>query len=172
MLRVDLRAVDEAPVEIAGTVAVNDPVFEGVELDLRDPVNVAGRISSAGAGRYFWRGRIIARVAGECRRCLASVVTTIDAPIDVLFVEDTESEDPAVYLIPERAQSIDVREAVREELVLAVAPYVLCRDNCAGLCPQCGKELNTGACDCTPPVDPRWGALEALRGALPENEES
>ena len=43
---------------------------------------------------------------------------------------------------------------------------VLCRDECRGLCPQCGQNLNTASCDCAPPADPRWDALAVLRDGL------
>jgi uncharacterized protein len=51
----------------------------------------------------------------------------------------------------------------------ALPMSVLCRDDCAGLCPRCGADLNEGSCDCTDDeMDPRWAALEALRMKLDE----
>ncbi|MGB1779712.1 MAG: DUF177 domain-containing protein, partial [Longimicrobiales bacterium] len=55
-------------------------------------------------------------------------------------------------------------KAVREEMILAVNPYVVCEPECRGLCPKCGANLNEGACDCTDDeVDPRWAALRDLK---------
>ena len=59
---------------------------------------------------------------------------------------------------------------MREELILAVPDYVLCRENCAGLCPHCGKDLNEGPHQCQDaPADSRWGPLGALKKKLSEN---
>jgi uncharacterized protein len=56
---------------------------------------------------------------------------------------------------------------VREELGLAVPKFLECRDDCRGLCPNCGKDLNAGPCGCAAPaVDPRWRALADLKGKI------
>jgi DUF177 domain-containing protein len=172
MLRIDLRAVDERPVDVAGTIAADDPIFAETGLSLLAPVEITGRIVRAGPGRVYWRGRIRTAVGGECRRCLAPVRAEVDNEVDLLFVEGADAEDPSEYAMPEGAQSLDLREPVREELVLVAPAWVLCREDCAGLCPQCGRDLNSGACECRPTADPRWAALEGLKDTLPGSEES
>jgi uncharacterized protein len=47
--------------------------------------------------------------------------------------------------------------------VLAVPFAPLCREDCKGLCPQCGIDRNTGTCSCEPPIDPRLAALKGLK---------
>jgi uncharacterized protein len=89
----------------------------------------------------------------------------VDAPVNILFTEDEQADDPAVYVIPPRSRTLDLSGAVREELILAVPDYLLCREDCAGLCPHCGKDLNEGPHECAGrSTDPRWAALEALKG--------
>lgn len=163
MLRVELRALDDGPIDVAGALPADDPVFDEAEVRLAAPVRVEGRLSAAGPGQYYWRGRIgtIARL--ECRRCLTEVSRRVEVPVDVLFTESEDADDAGVYVISERTQVIDLREMVREEVLLAVPAYVVCREDCRGLCAQCGKELNLGPCDCAPAVDPRWAALDALK---------
>ena len=75
------------------------------------------------------------------------------------------ANDPIdVYLIDDRATELDLRPALREQWLLNVPGYALCRDDCQGLCPTCGAELNLGPCDCTPTsADPRWEGLRKLR---------
>ena len=59
---------------------------------------------------------------------------------------------------------LDLRPALREQWLLNVPGYALCRDDCKGLCPTCGAELNVGPCDCaSTSADPRWDALRKLR---------
>lgn len=172
MLRIDLRSLTEGPAEVSATLPADDPAFDSLECQLASPVSVAGRIAAAGPGRYYWKGTIRTSVAGTCRRCLTDVVAAVDAELDIMLAEEQDSDDPSVYEIPEFAELVDLTDIVREELVLAVPPFLECRDDCRGLCPQCGKDLNTGECGCEPAPDPRWAGLQALRDALPDNEES
>jgi uncharacterized protein len=169
MVRIDLRAVHEGPVEIALCVEPTEPVVEQLECTLRDRIHLSGRIMDAGPGQYYWQGRIRTSVGAECRRCLATVDVGIDAPLSVLFTEAPNPEDPAAYGIQPGTTDLDLSDAVREELTLAVPEYVLCRQECRGLCPRCGTDLNTGNCTCQPEADSRWAALGELETAQPEH---
>jgi uncharacterized protein len=164
MLHVDLRELARGPVDTAGVLAGDDPLFEGLEVALAEPVRVAGTLRIAGEGRYYWHGSLATQVAGQCRRCLAAVPVAVRVRIEALFSQDRDAlEDPDTYPLARDATAIDLRPAVREELLLAVPQWVLCRDDCRGLCPRCGKDLNAGPCGCAPAPDPRWRALDALR---------
>jgi uncharacterized protein len=150
MLRVDLRELRHGPVETTGQLAADDAAFEGLELELLEPVRVEGRLQATGDSEYFWRGRLHGRVRLECRRCLTELDRPVDAEVDVLFSADPETSDtPDVYPLPTTATQIDLAPVIREELALAVPAYALCRDECAGLCPRCGADLNAGPCGCT-----------------------
>ena len=60
-------------------------------------------------------------------------------------------------------RGLDLREAIRQNLLLALPMKALCRENCAGLCSQCGKDLNEGSCDCVFEVeDDRFKSLRQL----------
>lgn len=158
MLRVDIRDLDRGPVETDARLPAADPLFEGLGLTLVEPVDVTGRLQATAEGEYLWRGHIRTTVAAECRRCLTPVRRPVDAGADVLFSSDPDAaDDPSVYPLAETAAVVDVGEAVREELALAADPYVLCREDCAGLCPRCGADLNAGACHCAAPAEPVRG---------------
>jgi len=61
-------------------------------------------------------------------------------------------------------KEIDLAPAVREQILLYIPPPPLCREDCLGLCPKCGKDLNDGACSCDRTViDPRWAALKGIQ---------
>ena len=167
MLRVDLRELARGPVETRDELPLTDPLFEGLDFTLAEPVQVEGRLQDAGEGRFYWRGTLTTRAAGACRRCLEPVITPIRADVRALFAQDPDAlEDPDSYPLAPDATEIDLAAAVREELILAVPQYVLCREDCRGLCPRCGKDLNAGPCGCAPATDPRWGALAALKDKL------
>ena len=165
MLEVDLRNVARGPVETRGVLAADDPVLQGTEAVLARPIEVTGRLQAAGEGRFYWHGRLQTTVAAECRRCLASVSVPLAVQIGALFSQEPgAADDPDTYAVAHDAVAIDVRGAVREELILALPRYVLCREECRGLCPRCGKDLNAGPCGCTDtPADARWSALAALK---------
>jgi len=71
-------------------------------------------------------------------------------------------EETGVFSIDEH-HILDLTEAVRQYTVLAIPMKPLCRKDCAGLCPSCGRNLNQGSCDCpTQSIDPRWSELQKL----------
>ena len=140
-----------------GELPPDDPTFAGLELDLAGPVQVKGQLQVTGDGEYLWRGQIHALLRGECRRCLTDVLDEVDVEVDAaMFTTDPEAaDDPDFYPLPERASAVDVGAVVREELALAKpGRLLLCRDECAGLCPKCGADLNAGPCACRAPAEP------------------
>ena len=169
MLRIDLRALERGPVDTAGALAPDDPLFEGLDFTLGEPVRVRGEVVAAGPDQYYWRGELTTRVHGECRRCLAPVDVDVTAPLDVLFTGDAQADDPSAWVIELQATELDLRPTIREELILSAPAYLLCREDCRGLCPGCGQDLNRGSCTCPSSGDPRWAALEALRDRLPDD---
>ena len=168
MLRVDLRELAQGrAVPTQGELKQDDPALEGVDIALRDPVAVTGRLQSIGEGRFYWQGTARTVAQGECRRCLAAVATPLRLEIGALFTQDPDAlDDPDSYPVAPEATEIDVTAAVREELMLAAPRYVLCRDDCKGICPQCGKDLNAGPCGCAPASEARWQPLKALKDKL------
>ena len=167
MLQVDLRELAHGPIDTPGELAQADPLFEGLDLALDGPVRVTGRLQSTGEGRYFWHGGLRTVVAAHCRRCLRPVTVPVEADVGALFSRDADAlEDPDAYALAPEARVIDLRPAIREELILAAPRYVVCRDDCRGLCPRCGQDLNVGPCGCAPEPDPRWSALASLRDKL------
>ena len=157
MLRVDIRDLQRGPVRTDGHLEPDDHVFEGLGLGLAGPVAVSGQLQATGAGEYLWRGHVHGVVRGECRRCLSEVLDEVDIDVDaaVFSTDPDAADDPDFYPLSERANSVDVTEVVREELALAAqTDLLLCREDCAGLCPKCGADLNAGPCACHTPAEP------------------
>ncbi len=164
MLRIDLGALRRGPIDMSQAVPTDDPCFLDVGLELDEPVELSGRLMEAGSGRFYWHGTLRAVVRSACRRCLELVAVHVDQQIEVLFAEWEDSNDPSAYLIPPGSGELDPGEALREELILAVPGYVLCDQNCRGLCPVCGANFNESLCNCgSDESDPRWAALEVLK---------
>jgi uncharacterized protein len=162
MLSVDLRSVEGQAVQVDGAIAPEDAVWTDVVTRPSSPVTVHGRLSAAGDGRYYFTGTFEGAAVGECTRCLTEVLVRADDSLQCLFVESDEeglADDPDVFLLDRKSRSIDLRPAVREGWILAVPSFVLCRDDCKGLCPMCGVDRNTTTCACDADGDARWDAL-------------
>jgi uncharacterized protein len=163
MLSVDLRSLDGQAAAVDGAIPAADAIWSDVEIRPSSPVTVHGRLSKAGDGRYYFTAEFEGAAVGECTRCLTEVPVRAGDSIQCLFVDSDEDgldDDPDVFLLDAKSRSIDVRPAVREGWILAVPSFVLCREDCKGLCPTCGADRNTTACACDPPGDPRWAALK------------
>jgi uncharacterized protein len=86
----------------------------------------------------------------------------VDAGKEELSVTGAEAEI-GYY----QGEGLLLEDALREQVLLALPLKVICREDCKGLCPHCGANLNDGQCSCAdPPEDPRWTALKDLRSKL------
>jgi uncharacterized metal-binding protein YceD (DUF177 family) len=85
-----------------------------------------------------------------------------------------EENGEEVKNVPPDVDRVDVTEELRQTLLLALPIKPLCEDDCRGLCPRCGINLNTGSCDCRQKtIDPRWSGLrEALKTTQGEDRGS
>ncbi len=163
MLRVSLSDLRGGAVDTVGEVPADDPQFATEDVHLAAPIKVHGRLSRAGDGQYYWQGRFETTLKAECRRCLVPVEVPLSETVGLVFATDPRATETEGYiLVPAKAQEIDLREALREEFMLALPHFVECRPDCKGLCATCGANLNEGPCGCAKPEDPRWAALRGL----------
>ena len=162
MLSFDRSSLETKAARVDGKLASNDPVWLSDDPKPVDGVIVTGRLSSAGEDKFYFSGRMSGEVDEECRRCLGPARVKVDEELHLLFADatDEESDDSDVYMLEPRATTVDLRPALREQWLLAVPGLALCREDCKGLCPRCGADLNLGPCNCEPDVDPRWAALK------------
>ena len=172
MLRIDLAEVRAGVVETSGQIQPSDPLVTGAGIALAAPLQVSGRFSRAGEGKYFWHARMETTLRLECRRCLSAVDLPLSQKLELLFLaeQDGVDDDVGCYPIPARATELDLRDALREELLLALPRFVECRPDCRGLCPRCGANLNAGPCGCASATDQRWDALRTLTQAEQEKD--
>src|SRR2546430_16933869 len=114
MLQVDLRELARGPVETQGQLAGNDPLFEGLDVVLADPVHVEGRLHAAGEGRFYWRGSLHTRMAGQCRRCLVPVPGPVVAGSDAVFSAGPDPlGDPHACALAPDATGVELRPPLR-----------------------------------------------------------
>ena len=125
------------------------------------------------------RGRLHTEVELTCSRCLSLFSCPLTLNIEEEYFPTIDVVTGASVPLPDEPDSftidehniIDLTEAIRQYALLAIPMKPLCREDCAGLCPTCGGNLNQSSCNCLPkPVDPRWSKLLEL--ALADTEAS
>lgn len=167
MLYFDIRSLEARAEAVDGLLEATDPVWESGDVQPVSPgVLVAGRLSSAGHGRFYFTGGLDGQAVTPCRRCLVDVTSSVHEDVNFLFAESgvDEAEEDDVFPIPPGERELDLRPAAREAWLLAVPQFALCRDDCKGLCPTCGADRNAGECSCEQVTDPRWAGLRDVRG--------
>jgi uncharacterized protein len=126
------------------------------------PVEVRLDVSRTTGIGYALRLRFQAGLEGPCMRCLEPAALTFDLEAREVWQAGAGEELDSPYV---SRQVLDLRAWGRDALALALPPAILCRPDCAGLCPVCGEDLNRAAPDHhhEPTPDPRWAKLSELR---------
>lgn len=110
-----------------------------------------------------------------CARCLEPVSHPLGGEFDLLFRPLGADAGPTERALgaPDteigyyQGEGLVLEDVLREQVLLALPARSLCRTDCKGLCPRCGRNLNTESCTCqTAPADERWSALSDLRSRL------
>ncbi len=105
-----------------------------------------------------------------CDRCLKTFEQAMHVPFEELFYPtvDVVTGGPVAPIEEEDAfpiddhHMVDLTEAIRQRILIALPMRRICKEDCKGLCPQCGTDLNQGSCDCQPEVDERMSVLAKL----------
>lgn len=165
MLLFDIRSVEAKAAQVDAELPADDPIWQQGDPVPAKSLRVTGRLSSAGGGRLYWHGTVAGDVTMPCRRCLADATIHVQDESHVIFAEagSEEAEDPDVYVLDERSNQLDLGPVVREQWLLNVPSYAVCRDGCKGICSTCGKDLNEGPCDCPEERDARWDSLRKVQ---------
>jgi uncharacterized protein len=119
--------------------------------------------------------RLQATYSGEfeiaCARCLEPVRRTLSGQFDLLYRPlgvDAGSSERAISAADTeigyyQESGLMLEDVLREQVLLSLPARTLCREDCKGLCPRCGRDLNSETCDCDQAsADPRWSALSGL----------
>jgi uncharacterized protein len=127
-----------------------------------DGVPVVLDVSRMVGGGYAMRLRTTATLSGPCMRCLEPAAPAIELDVREVDQPGGGEELSSPYVAD---HVLDVASWAHDALVLALPAQVVCRPDCAGLCPECGENLNEADLDHhhDPPPDPRWAALRELR---------
>jgi uncharacterized protein len=144
----------EAPADL-GIAVIGVPPGSPVELDLRLESVVEGVLVS---------GLATVQLRGECVRCLGEVSDELEIDVQELFVypESDATDDEASRL---EGDLVDLEPLLRDGVVLDLPFQPLCREDCQGLCAECGANLNDDPQHThDAPLDPRWEKLRGVGG--------
>lgn len=119
----------------------------------------------------FVRGQLQTRLALECSRCLNETVLPVQFAVEAEYFPEVDintgkglprPNDDLAFTI-NQSHEVDLREAVRQHLLLELPMSQVCRETCKGLCSRCGVDMNEGQCVCEPELlDDRLAPLQAL----------
>ena len=134
------------------------------------PVSLSGTYMLADE-TVIVRGIARAVIQSPCARCLRPTQTEVEAELEEAFIRDTgepQAPDEDQYMYSGHVLELD--EAVRTALLLELPSRILCKEDCRGLCDQCGADLNTNECSCQKDLTHR-NPFSALASLLNEDEE-
>jgi uncharacterized protein len=161
-----------------GAVSVVDFDEETVRFDDLELNRVGGSVSMLRTDRGLLVTLSVEANARErCSRCLKEIETPIEITFEEEYVPVVDANTGAPVrsaLLPDTFRIgpdfvLDLHEGVRQYILMSEPAKPLCRTDCKGLCPNCGTDLNQGACRCAVDGDDRW---QALAGLKTENEGS
>lgn len=178
-MKVRLREIGDEPYTWSEEEQVSPSALDRPELLEIGPVAWSGQITRLDQG-YLLRARISYDQTLACQRCLAEVTEPVSEELELLILrhdpaaeeEERELEEKDLGVLVVEGEELDLGPVLLEQIQLNVPMRPLCREECAGLCPTCGANLNESRCRCAPRApDPRWSDLAALRDSLPEGPE-
>jgi uncharacterized protein len=179
---IDIYDLESQPIEFAE--AFRPSVIDlGPDIRIADALNAKGRAElvkehHGGRGKVLADIRLVgglqARLELNCARCLEPVTRPVNREFDLLYRpqgSDAGQEEASVAQDESEVgyytgDGLLLEDVLREQLLLAIPMKVVCSEACKGLCPQCGKNLNQGACSCERTQDSRWEALKGLKEKL------
>ena len=144
--------------------------WNGDSVEYTAPVTLSGTYMLADE-TVIVRGVARAEITSPCARCLKPTVSTVEADVEEAFFRDIDGtleveEDQYKY----SGHVLELDDAVRTALLLELPSRVLCKEDCKGLCSQCGQDLNINECSCQKDLTHR-NPFSALASLLNEDEE-
>ena len=152
MIKFSVRSVEKEPVFLEGTEPESFWALpEKDEFAPASQVSYGFKVSAA-AGSFLVTGSVCGKVSTRCGRCLAPLTLEIrNDHVELCYARSDIT-----------AEEVDISDDVRDELLIELPMNPLCKEDCKGLCPVCGADLNKKKCRCKRPENPVWSALDGI----------
>ena len=160
-MRLNLSSIIEVPggsVPFSCELETDGLDFPSVRAYPKKPY-AEGRVYNE-AGILHLEGALTAEMICVCDRCGEEFESLKEMDLDATIVEENPEDDPSLFVL--EGNEIDLDEILSTCFILDMETKFLCKEDCKGLCPTCGKNLNLGPCGCRKPIDPRFAVLEQL----------
>ncbi len=159
-----------------GVGYTRDFEFDEPLVDISDDLtvhNLRGRVTLTRTPQGLYaQGQLRGQVDHECTRCLTDYRQPVSIRLSELYHYPPENAPPGEPVVSDDAH-LELSPVVREDFLLSIPISAVCRPDCKGLCPSCGKNWNEGPCDCEDTsIDPRWAGLADLFKEPPPDEPS
>ena len=161
-MKLNLREIIEIPGGVVPFACELEGDFDHPSIvSYREKPHASGRIFNE-AGVLRAEGEIRAEMRCICDRCAAQFDSAKTTPISAVIVDknDDNAEDAELFFLD--GNDLDLDEMLSTLFILDMETKFLCREDCRGLCPKCGRNLNLGPCGCGKETDPRFAVLEQL----------
>jgi uncharacterized protein len=177
MLLIDIHRIPPEGIDLDEALdSESVHVEQETEFALGRGGRLRGHVDLVDGTTVHVRGQLSAAAQVECGRCLERYTVPMVQELDLFYLpqekerpaeqeEEVELSDRDVVVGYHDGQSLDLGGVVREQVFLSLPLKRLCREDCRGLCPTCGRNLNEGNCGCPapePPEDPRLSPLRKL----------
>lgn len=165
--------VTGAKKEIDGAVGFTNAEFLGETYRFPEPLRIKGEIYNNGKSLVL-SAKVTGTMKTECGRCLKEIEVAVDYDIHELLSRAEDGADPEDEdIILFEGHEVELDEIAVDHFLMNVSGKYLCKEDCKGLCPRCGHDLNEGDCGCDREViDPRWQALADILNQQKESEDS
>ena len=163
----------EGAVDWTGTLPLHEDWGAG-DAELADPPRGTFRVDESRNGSIRVTGQVTGTVVARCRRCLRADTRDLQVAVDFRLEPSVDAWDeaPGLYTLDDQLDTVDLLPALREELLLGLPDFPVCRPDCRGLCDVCGMDQNEGVCNCkTQTMDPRWESLRQIAGSPKVDED-
>ena len=180
-MQIRLEQVRQEPFRFEETVELDAAALSHPDLESLSPVHWRGEVVFTDPG-YLFTASYRYEQTLPCYRCLEPLQEKVSGKIQLLFMvggekpqvdgEERELGEQELGLVYLGDDEVELEPFLVEQIQLNVPMKPLCREDCAGLCPTCGADLNAGPCRCAgEEPDPRWEGLRALKERLGGHEE-
>lgn len=158
-MRLDLKNIIRTPgasLPFSFSMDLSDVDWNG-EKPVTRPVETAGTVRNM-AGALVLNCRLSTVLDLTCDRCTKPFSREKEVLYETLLATELEGEDSGEIVLLD-GETLDAGELLRDVFILAMDSKHLCSEDCKGLCPGCGADLNAEPCRCQKEVDPRLAAL-------------
>ncbi len=137
------------------------------DVTFEKPIKVELSVTKS-QDQLICRGKVRTSAKMECSRCLAEYEESISSDLDFVIdlagnLEQVKSEEEGYFFAEPSSAFFEIDDLVREAIILSLPLKPLCSEDCKGLCPICGTDLNKSQCSCVKEkTDPRWDQLKGL----------